>query len=1200
MILWQQAVKLSKQQGHNLLIFAGQKLNSDYRYTKEENIIYNLINDELVDGFILSTGAIMPIVLDGFEDFLGRFSSLPSVSISVQLDNMPSVIMDNKEGMKSAIEHLIKEHKYERIAFIKGPEKHDEAIARYSAYKEVLAENDIEFDALLVLPGDFFSHSGVNGVKRLAELDLLDIDAIACVNDDTALGVLSELKNRNISVPEEIAVVGFDNITGIESTIPPLATVEQPITEMMNSAYKSLCKLVNNHPVDNLKSISSKFISRESCGCLPYSKNKRKNNLPVSVNNEIDDFLSTLKDMLYNIEQNGLDHSKFLKFFKQKVSDTILDKGLNIDWFNNLQTLQKQLFNDISEKKYQLELIELFGNAQMIISEVISQHKGIIKNNQAAINILHRELKQDLNEVDNLEQLTDVVADYMNKIGLEEGYLVLYESYPVKTGLYNWEIPEVSKLKLSYSNGKKDSSIKDGISFLTKNLLPDTIIKREDHYQLAVTALYDREKHFGYIVQSANLKNSLYYVVLQEYLNTAISRIYTQDKRRILEEQVKSTLEELKVSNSKLTQLDDLKNDFIANITHDFRSPLTIILNNADIALKYENKGNFKQVHNRLNSIYNASGKLKKAIDRLLDISRMDSEGLKLNIQKVKPKQFLAQLSDFYRSSIVSSGIKILDSLPHKEIDNFYSDIDKLEEILSNIISNAVKFIDCNSGEIILSLIDKKSSIEIEIIDNGIGIKKEKLVEIFNRFEQVESGRDSLYHGTGLGLAFSKQLTHFLKGSIRAESDGLGAGAKFVLEFPKGKDHFNANDIAEDLDHQIELKFSESKKGEIWDVISEPKSEIVSYFSSFNRNNEYDHLKGIILIVEDNDDIRNIELSYLQNNGYCNFVTACDGLQGIDAAYKYRPDLIICDYNMPNLKGDQFHDQLISNPDFKKVPFIFVTALTDRNVLLDRQRKGAVAHLSKPIQEDELITLISIHMKKYMEYKEIVMQATIDELTKLNNRRHLMKLFKDKIAERKLYSFSIIFFDIDHFKAINDTYGHQAGDKVLKAIGECLNNSLRPYDIAGRYGGEEFIILLPDTNRFQASIVTDKLRHQFSEMEIEYSNEIISFSASFGIASLMDDSEYICRELKLNSLSELYDIIDKENADWLFIDQKKEELVDLLIKMADEALYHAKSTICEKCNYSSEKSELFVDGICPECGSNKLILGRNKLVCFVR
>ncbi|MBN2534926.1 MAG: diguanylate cyclase [Spirochaetales bacterium] len=667
-----------------------------------------------------------------------------------------------------------------------------------------------------------------------------------------------------------------------------------------------------------------------------------------------------------------------------------------------------------------------------------------------------------------------------------------------------------------------------------------------------------------------------------------------------LEKKVEARTRELSQANKKLSELDTLKNDFIANITHDFRSPLMIILNTTELLLSGVKENRIK-LKKKLENIFEAGTKLKNTIDKLLDLARLDATGIKLHISKIDIKSLLAGLVDFYQSSIISSSINIIVAFPSAPIENFYSDREKLEQILDNIISNALKYVDIKTGIITLELKVFTTILRIIVSDNGIGIPPEKLDIIFERFVQVEGGGNSKIKGTGIGLAFSRQLTELLHGRIWAESGGIHHGTSFFIELPLEKDVFHKDEFTQTDDKAQYISRRDNTslllKKEIQRKMEMNDCAVI--LPEINQESEYDIKKAVILIIDDNKQIIEIEMEYLQNAGYKNFILAFDGNEGIEAAYTYHPDIILCDYTMPMLNGNEIHDKLCTNPDFKTIPFIFISAILDKNIIIERKRKGAVAYIVKPIDREDFLLTLELHLKKYFELKKSQQQAVSDELTGLHNHNKIISIMQDKILGRKLANISVVFFDIDHFKSFNDLYGHQIGDKVLARIGKIIKSSIRREDIPGRYGGEEFLIILPDTDIDKAKVVAEKVKNAIEEEIIEYKNEKLTITASFGISSLYEYEEYICKMTGLGSFQSLTAIqANKEKDGWLTIDQYKITIAGLLIKMADIAMYSAKKTICRSCGFGSVREAVFQDRVCPECGSGGIDTGRSKIKVF--
>ncbi len=614
--------------------------------------------------------------------------------------------------------------------------------------------------------------------------------------------------------------------------------------------------------------------------------------------------------------------------------------------------------------------------------------------------------------------------------------------------------------------------------------------------------------------------------------------------------------------NKALKNIDSMKNEFIANISHDFRIPLTIIFNLAELNLT--GKSDLPhELKEDLSVIYKTSYQFLSKINTLLDLTKLETSGLKLRIARLNLNDFISRITDYQKSALKHTGISVSLKLPDTVYDNFYTDIEKLEDIINNLLSNAVKFTDRDKGIIMIEVKETLSSAEIRITDNGIGIEEKDLNVIFNRYKQAGKSYSMEYRGSGIGLSYSRQLAELLGGRIKAESAGINLGSVFTLSIDKNK--FSADDV----DPDDELKQYIPGKV-IIDIDSHDRSNINTIITETNRQNEFNPYKGIILIVEDEFAIREIILRYLKDAGYKNFITACDGKTAFELTNKYYPDLVITDLKMPDMNGDEFYAKVCQSPDLSFIPFIFVSAIADEKIILDQKTRGAVDYLLKPIKRNELLASVNMNMKKYMDFTKV---SAIDELTGLLNRRVFFKYFENISLDPAASDLSFIILDLDHFKSVNDSYGHQAGDYILSTVCSTIINVVRSQDIAGRYGGEEFGIILPDTNIENALIVAEKIRVAIGNMDHDYQGNKIRITLSAGISSLSQCNKTAeNQDVKINYISELTD-------------------------MADTALYYAKSAKCLTCAFTSNGDTVSEGSECPLCGG-EIISGRNRVEIF--
>jgi sigma-B regulation protein RsbU (phosphoserine phosphatase) len=247
--------------------FVGGELGSE----PERNRIYQLVGRNNVDALALMAGTIGNYVgLEELGRFCSRFGDLPLCAVGAPVTGISSVEIDNTEGLKSAIRHLVRTHGRRRIAFVGGPEKNAEAQERFQAYRDSLDEHGLAFDPALVAGGNFIPESGEAAVSLFLDHRKLgdSLDAIVAANDSTAFGVIKALNARRIAVPRRVAVIGFDDIEDARYATAPLTTVRQPLREQGEGAVRILCDQLQG----NLKSthlvLPTTVVIRRSCGCV--------------------------------------------------------------------------------------------------------------------------------------------------------------------------------------------------------------------------------------------------------------------------------------------------------------------------------------------------------------------------------------------------------------------------------------------------------------------------------------------------------------------------------------------------------------------------------------------------------------------------------------------------------------------------------------------------------------------------------------------------------------------------------------------------------------------------------------------------------------------------------------------------------------------------------------------------------------------
>ena len=262
-----------------------------------------------------------------------------------------------------------------------------------------------------------------------------------------------------------------------------------------------------------------------------------------------------------------------------------------------------------------------------------------------------------------------------------------------------------------------------------------------------------------------------------------------------------------------------------------------------------------------------------------------------------------------------------------------------------------------------------------------------------------------------------------------------------------------------------------------------------------------------ILIVDDVQANITILERTLASVGY-NISVAFNGQKALDLVPKLKPDLILLDIMMPGIDGYEVCRRLKQSDVSKYIPVIFITAKGDTESIVEGFDVGAVDFIMKPFKVKEVCARVHTHLTLSAALKKLIQDSETDPLTGLFNRRTFLKRIEEEAMRFRRYQkpFSILFGDIDFFKKINDTYGHAAGDAVLINISNILKTEKREIDQVARWGGEEFLILLPETDVAGAVQHGNKIREMISAKPFIYEGQEINITMSFGVSIYNGDT----------------------------------------------------------------------------------------------
>ncbi|NNL81401.1 MAG: response regulator [Flavobacteriaceae bacterium] len=499
-----------------------------------------------------------------------------------------------------------------------------------------------------------------------------------------------------------------------------------------------------------------------------------------------------------------------------------------------------------------------------------------------------------------------------------------------------------------------------------------------------------------------------------------------------------------KAEKERVKKIDELKTRFYTHITHEFRTPLSIISGMSD-----QMKAKPDQWLNEGHAIIKRNcSNLVSLTNRLLDLSKLESNAMPVNMIQDDLALYLKYICESFQSYASTKNIDIhFESVPDEIIMDF--DPDKIRDIFSNLISNAIKFTP-NNGRIKISADVRKGDegdyAILKIEDTGIGIPKGQLNQIFNRYFQANNQLDKMHDGTGIGLALTNELVKLLKGTISVDS-ATGKGSVFTIRLPISR---NAE----------LLKIPESIEKNQSDSIGSRQS--ITFNPSINsEQNE----RLTVLVIDDNTDV----VLYLKSILLSKYKieVAENGRTGLEKACELIPDLIVSDIMMPEIDGYALCSKLKQDIRTSHIPIIMLTARADHDSKMTGLSVGADAYLEKPFNPDELIIRIEKLVELRKSLQEYYRKIVDDDLTAEQESNSLTKEdeFIRNVREILLMHLSEESFGIEQlcknmamsrsqlyrkFSALTDTTVHQyiMTLKLNKAQELLLNTNLNVTEVA--------------------------------------------------------------------------------------------------------------------------------------------------------
>jgi signal transduction histidine kinase/ligand-binding sensor domain-containing protein/AraC-like DNA-binding protein len=450
---------------------------------------------------------------------------------------------------------------------------------------------------------------------------------------------------------------------------------------------------------------------------------------------------------------------------------------------------------------------------------------------------------------------------------------------------------------------------------------------------------YQVEKRTHELKEANELLESKQGEIIAQSEKISQQRDFLKEKNAALEEQKG----EIQKMAEKLHDSDEMKLSFFTNISHEFRTPLTLIMGPTENLLARTNYNDTPVVKENLSLIHRNIKRLYKLINQLLEIRRVETGNLKLQTQKEDIVKYLYEIFQLFRPFAEKKDIDF-QFLSDKEANELFIDTDKIEKIFYNLLSNAFKHTPIG-GKIVLSIADDqvlgdREMIRIDVSDSGPGIEEKHRPHIFDRFYQISNKTASGKISTGIGLSLSKDLVESHYGEIRFTSQ-LNKGTTFSIFLPKSDEHLKPEEISNESGVDYSFEYMKS-------MLESPAYSDNDKITGLNDTEGNPR----ILVVEDNPDMQ--QFLYNELKGDFTVVLAKDGIEGLEIAKTQLPDLILSDIMMPGMDGISLCEKIKNDELTSHIPVLLLTAKSDVAHQISGFETGADDYIIKPFSPEVL------------------------------------------------------------------------------------------------------------------------------------------------------------------------------------------------------------------------------------------------------
>lgn len=700
----------------------------------------------------------------------------------------PTIAIDNEGGIRQALLHLMA-HGHRRIAFIAGHpnDARGDSGIRLRAFQSLSQEYSLVVDDRLIAYG----HHGINGGKQ-AMREIIDsgvsFTAVLASNDESAIGAMAVLKDAGLRIPQDVAIIGFDDTLEAMTQVPPLTTLHGSPFRMGYQAMESMLNFVEGHTqaIEDVK-VPMQLMLRQSCGCQPSAIPEfvfEGSGQPHSRQDERA-LITQLAKAMTDIVQGGaqrmsLDEVRSRCRLLSEAFIGSIDRNNSTDFRLVLESTLGRIEEMEDDTHVWYTALSTFESALGLIREIMKlpaqsqqPEKMVNETRSVIIQSMQRYYRRSMIQQKWLtDQMGQLNARLFDALDEAQVYKILAHHLP-KVGIQNVGVAfleagqgdPVATTSFRKVVERDGSEIQDTeMRFPSEEFPPEGLY--QEPYRLVLLPVAGQEEASGFIAFDASTLEICANIAWQLVTFLKVVRLYRDatDGRRLAEEAT------------------SLKSRFLSTVSHELRTPLNLIVGLSGMLLQDESATDSAAYWRDIKRIHASAQHLDGLIQDVLDLSRDEMGQLKLVSEPLELEFVLKVVATVGEQLVRDKGLEWQASIP-EELPKVWGDRTRLRQIMLNLISNAVKF--TARGKVLFRVSVSEKIITISVSDTGIGIAPEEQGIIFDEFRQTERTKSRGYGGLGLGLAICKRLVEMHGGHISVRSSGEeGSGSTFYFTLP--------------------------------------------------------------------------------------------------------------------------------------------------------------------------------------------------------------------------------------------------------------------------------------------------------------------------------------------------------------------------------------------------------------------------------